>query len=117
MIEKNNYESLKLENQLCFPLYACSRQIVNLYTPYLNELGLTYTQYITLLVLWDRKSVTIRQLCRVFFAPCEVVILISQASAILPQFAEQCVINNLEHVGIISGGKILTDDFLPRYPR
>ncbi len=56
------YEQLKLENQICFPLYACSRKIVNSYTPYLKPLGLTYTQYIVFMVLWDKKSVNVGQL-------------------------------------------------------
>lgn len=57
-----NYEALKLENQLCFPLYACSREIVKQYKPFLDEIGLTYTQYITMMVLWERKSVSVKEL-------------------------------------------------------
>ncbi|MBQ8952386.1 MAG: MarR family transcriptional regulator [Eubacterium sp.] len=56
------YEQLKLENQLCFPLYACSRKIVNSYNPYLKPLGLTYTQYIVFMVLWDKESINVGQL-------------------------------------------------------
>ena len=56
------YEQLLLKNQLCFPLYACSRKIVGNYTPYLKPLGLTYTQYIVLMVLWEKESVTVGQL-------------------------------------------------------
>lgn len=56
------YEQLKLENQLCFPLYACARKIVNAYTPYLKPLGLTYTQYIVFMVLWDKEKVTVGEL-------------------------------------------------------
>ena len=56
------YEQLLLKNQLCFPLYACSRKIVGNYTPYLKPLGLTYTQYIVLMVLWERESVHVGQL-------------------------------------------------------
>lgn len=59
-----NYESLKLENQICFPLYACSREIIKRYKPHLDEIGLTYTQYITMLVLWERKTVTVKELGR-----------------------------------------------------
>ena len=54
----------KLENLLCFPLYAASRRIVGLYTPYLKELGLTYTQYLVFLVLWDGDGVTVGEVCR-----------------------------------------------------
>mgnify|MGYP002626249209 FL=1 len=59
------YEALKLENQLCFPLYVCSRQILKLYYPFLKEQDLTYTQYITLLVLWERAHATIHDLCEI----------------------------------------------------
>lgn len=58
----NNPELLKLENQLCFPLYAASRKIITLYQPFLKALSLTYTQYITLLVLWEKKSITVKDL-------------------------------------------------------
>ena len=57
-------QSLLLENQMCFPLYACARRIVSRYTPYVKALGLTYTQYIVLLVLWEMNSVSVRDLCR-----------------------------------------------------
>ncbi|MBE5872291.1 MAG: MarR family transcriptional regulator [Lachnospiraceae bacterium] len=56
------YEQLLLKNQLCFPLYACSRKIVSSYTPYLKPLGLTYTQYVVFMVLWEKESVTVGQL-------------------------------------------------------
>ena len=58
------YDQLKLENQLCFPLYACSRKIVNSYTPHLKPLGLTYTQYIVFMVLWEEEKVTVGELGR-----------------------------------------------------
>lgn len=64
MEEKNYDEALKLENQLCFPLYAAARQVTSLYTPYLRELGLTYTQYIVFLALWESDGVTVGELCR-----------------------------------------------------
>ena len=56
------YEQLLLKNQLCFPLYACGRKIVGSYTPYLKPLGLTYTQYIVMMVLWEKESVNVGQL-------------------------------------------------------
>ena len=56
-------EALKLANQLCFPLYAASRQVISLYTPWLKPLGLTYTQYIVFLVLWEKDAVTVGELC------------------------------------------------------
>lgn len=56
------YEALKLQNQLCFPLYAASREIVKRYHPYLSRYDLTYTQYIVLLVLWEEKKCTVKEL-------------------------------------------------------
>ncbi len=56
------YEQLLLKNQLCFPLYACGRKIVGSYTPYLKPLGLTYTQYIVMMVLWEKETVNVGQL-------------------------------------------------------
>ncbi len=61
------YESLKLENQLCFPLYACSREVIKQYKPFLDELELTYTQYIAMMVLWEHNSVTVKELGQYLF--------------------------------------------------
>lgn len=58
---------LLLENQLCFPLYACARKVVNLYHPYLKALGLTYTQYLVLMVLWQEQKMTVGALCRMLY--------------------------------------------------
>lgn len=58
----DKYDVLKLENQLCFPLYACSKEIVRKYKPYLDEIDLTYTQYITMMVLWEHKSMNVKKL-------------------------------------------------------
>ena len=57
-----NGNMLKLESQLCFPLYAGARKVVNLYTPYLKPLGLTYTQYIVFLVLWEEGEISVGEL-------------------------------------------------------
>lgn len=59
-MEQNN--CLKLENQLCFPLYACAREIVKKYYPHLTEIGLTYTQYITMLVFWEKEKCSAKEL-------------------------------------------------------
>ncbi|MBE6038395.1 MAG: MarR family transcriptional regulator [Anaerofustis stercorihominis] len=56
------YDVLKLENQLCFPLYACSREVVKKYRPFLDAIGLTYTQYIAMLVLWEDKKISVKEL-------------------------------------------------------
>ncbi|MBR2991292.1 MAG: MarR family transcriptional regulator [Solobacterium sp.] len=53
-----------LENMLCFPLYAASRKVINYYTPLLKPFGLTYTQYLVLIVLWETDGLTIGELCR-----------------------------------------------------
>lgn len=58
----SGYDQLKLENQLCFPLYACAKELVRQYTPLLDELGLTYTQYIVMMVLWDQGQLSVKEL-------------------------------------------------------
>ena len=57
-----NFDALKLQNQVCFPLYACSKELVRQYGPYLKKLGLTYTQYIVMMVLWENENVSSKQL-------------------------------------------------------
>ena len=59
---EQNYDALKLDNQLCFPLYACAREITKLYHPYLTKLDLTYTQYITMMLLWEFDTMTAKEL-------------------------------------------------------
>ena len=58
----DKYDCLKLDNQLCFPLYVCSKEIVRRYKPYLDEIDLTYTQYITMMVMWEHKSLSSKEL-------------------------------------------------------
>ena len=58
----SEFDPLALENQLCFPLYAAARKVTGLYAPYLKELGLTYTQYIVLLVLWERDGLSLGEI-------------------------------------------------------
>ena len=60
-------ESLKLENQLCFAIYACAKEIVRRYTPLLEPLGLTYTQYIAMMVMWEHKSISVRDMGKLLF--------------------------------------------------
>ncbi len=55
-------ENIRLDNQLCFPLYALSRQITGFYRPLLEHLGLTYPQYLVMMVLWEQQSVSVKQL-------------------------------------------------------
>jgi len=61
-MDEKNYDALKLRKQLCFPLYACARETIKLYKPWLDKLGLTYTQYITMMVLWEHKAMTVKAL-------------------------------------------------------
>lgn len=58
----DKYDALKLGNQLCFPLYACSRMVVKQYRPFLEKLDLTYTQYITMMVLWEQEQIGAKEL-------------------------------------------------------
>ncbi len=62
-----NYDCLLLKNQLCFPLYAASREILRRYTPLLKELDLTYTQYIVMMVLWEEQKLTVGELGKKLF--------------------------------------------------
>ena len=62
-----NYDVLKLENQICFPLYACSREIIKQYKPFLDKIDLTYTQYITMMVLWEKKSINVKNLGQILY--------------------------------------------------
>jgi len=57
-----NYDVLKLKNQLCFPLYAAAKEIVGKYKPFLDTIDLTYTQYITMMVLWEQKHIRVKEL-------------------------------------------------------
>lgn len=62
MSDNEKYEALKLDNQLCFPLYACAKEIVRRYKPFLDEIDLTYTQYIAMMVLWEEKEINVKDL-------------------------------------------------------
>ena len=61
-MEADHFAALRLDNQLCFPLYAASREIIRLYRPHLEALDLTYTQYITMMVLWEEREISVKQL-------------------------------------------------------
>ena len=62
-MDRDYREAMKLANQLCFPLYAAARNVIALYTPFLKPWGLTYTQYLVFLVLWERDGRTVGELC------------------------------------------------------
>ncbi|MBD5099844.1 MAG: MarR family transcriptional regulator [Clostridiales bacterium] len=61
-MKNQEFDSLKLQNQLCFPLYVASKEVVKKYRPYLDSVDLTYTQYITMMVLWERKEISAKDL-------------------------------------------------------
>ncbi len=63
----DKYDCLKLKSQLCFPLYACSKEIIRRYKPFLDKVDLTYTQYITMMALWENESMNVRELGQCLF--------------------------------------------------
>lgn len=89
------YENLKIENQLCFPLYACSKEIIKKYKPLLDKLDLTYTQYIVMLVLWDKRKMNVKSLGEVLFL---------DSGTLTP------VLKKLEVKGYIQRNKALEDE-------
>lgn len=94
-MSERTYEALLLENQLCFPLYACSREVIKQYRPFLTELGLTYTQYITLMVIWAEGTVSVRDLGRRLYL---------DSGTLTP------VLKHLEAVGYITRRRCPTDE-------
>lgn len=67
MENKKIIPELLLENQLCFTIYACSREITKLYQPYLDKIGVTYSQYLVLLVLWEKEQCTVKEIGEALF--------------------------------------------------
>ena len=61
------FDALKLGNQLCFPLYVCAKEIVKKYKPYLDEIDLTYTQYITMMAMWEHEELSVKELGEYLF--------------------------------------------------
>lgn len=64
---ESKYDCLRLDNQLCFPLYVCSKEIIRRYKPYLDELDLTYTQYITMMAVWEHHEMKVKELGKCLF--------------------------------------------------
>ena len=89
------YDALKLENQLCFPLYACAREVIKKYTPLLKNLDLTYTQYIAMLVLWDKKTISVKELGKLLFL---------DSGTLTP------VLKSLEAKGLVHRSRSTTDE-------
>jgi MarR family transcriptional regulator, organic hydroperoxide resistance regulator len=81
------YEQLKLENQLCFPVYAASRLIIRKYQPFLDELGITYPQYLVLMVLWENDTLPVNDIAKK---------LILNTNTITP------LLKRMEHQGLIT---------------
>ncbi len=75
MSEQNRteYPQLRLDSQLCFPLYACARKVIGAYTPLLKPLGLTYTQYLVMLALWERGKEKVGELCHRLYLDCGTI--------------------------------------------
>lgn len=92
---RNKYDVLKLENQLCFPLYAVSKEIVRKYTPFLKDLDLTYTQYITMMVMWEYKELSVKELGRKLFL---------DSGTLTP------LLKNLEKKGFVTRERSKTDE-------
>lgn len=89
------YDSLKLENQLCFPIYLCSKELIRKYTPFLDNLDLTYTQYIVMLYLWEKGSSNVRELGKT---------ILLDSSTLTP------LLKKLESKGYISRERSLVDE-------
>lgn len=62
MGDSDLYESLKLKNQLCFPVYLCAKEITQRYAPFLEELDLTYTQYIVMMYFWEKRESNVKEI-------------------------------------------------------
>lgn len=91
----SKYDVLKLDNQLCFPLYAVSKEIVRRYTPFLNEIDLTYTQYITMMVMWEEKQINVKDLGNRLFL---------DSGTLTP------LLKNLEKKGLVQRKRSKTDE-------
>jgi len=92
---ESRYEALKLDKQLCFPLYACSRSVIREYKPFLDQLDLTYTQYIAMLVLWEKGTMTVKELGEQLYLD----------SGTLPP-----LLKKLEHKGLITRKRSSEDE-------
>ncbi len=88
-------DSLKLKNQLCFPIYLCSKEIIRKYTPWLDELDLTYTQYIVMMYFWEKEKSTVKDIGKA---------LLLDSSTLTP------LLKKLENKGYISRIRSTTDE-------
>ena len=105
------YDCLLLKNQLCFPLYAASREILRKYTPLLKELDLTYTQYIVMMVLWEEKKLTVGELGKKLFLDTGTLspLLKSMEKKMLLRRTRDCVDERIVMVDITEEGEALKE--------
>lgn len=105
------YDCLLLKNQLCFPLYAASREILRKYTPLLKELDLTYTQYIVMMVLWEEKKLTVGELGKKLFLDTGTLspLLKSMEKKKLLRRTRDCVDERIVMVDITEEGEALKE--------
>lgn len=95
IMKTDKYEAIKLKNQLCFPIYLCSKEIIRRYTPLLNNLDLTYTQYVVMMYFWEKKESNVKDLGKV---------LLLDSSTLTP------LLKKLERKGYITRNKNSTDE-------
>ncbi|MBQ1832385.1 MAG: MarR family transcriptional regulator [Treponema sp.] len=84
-----------LDKEICFPMYACTKEIIKLYTPYLDKIGLTYTQYITMMVLWEKKQARVKDLGEILYL---------NSATLTP------VLKKLESKGLITRNRMKSDE-------
>ena len=82
-----DFDPLNIKSQLCFPIYACAREIQKAYTPFLEKLDITYTQYITMMVMWEHKNISVKELGKILYL---------DSGTLTP------VIKNLEKKGLVT---------------
>ena len=92
---KEIYDNINLENQLCFPLYAASREVIKAYRPYLEEIDLTYTQYVAMVVVWQEKKISAKDLGKKLFL---------DSGTLTP------VLKSLEAKGLLTRSRSLDDE-------
>jgi MarR family transcriptional regulator, organic hydroperoxide resistance regulator len=90
-----NYDHLKINNQLCFPIYAASRLITREYQPYLDKLGITYPQYLVMMVLWESDKISVNEISR---------LLILNTNTVTP------LLKRMESLGILTRTRSESDE-------
>ena len=89
------YECLRLDNQLCFPLYVCAKEVVRRYRPLLDGLGLTYTQYIAMMALWEHRVLSVKEMGRLLYL---------DSGTLTP------LLKKLEEMGLVTRGRDSSDE-------